>query len=424
MCFNVKIYNKSLSFMALVVYINTSNRMKISWISSCNLTIIITNMIIIDNFLCKISNELTYKYLTNNADGIFLDIETTGLSKDHSMIYLIGLLFRNDPDSVNSEWTLRLMLAEKENEERELLDSLLSFLAGRNDPKMITFNGRRFDLPFIVTRLKHTGCSDPQIPNCLTDGSDLDIFRIISPLKKLLDLPSLRQKTIEQFLGIDREDEYDGGELINVFHAFAASGNEVMKKLLLSHNHDDVLGMSEILPILNYAWLFTGTFSDSFLHIKNTELVMDSIDGDEKPVEMILNFDIRGYFPTEKTIMSRESVLNISKSSGHLRIPVHQSLMYHFFKDYRNYYYVPSMDTAIHKSVAQFMSADDKEKAKANNCYVKKTGFFISQADAVFTPEFKKDHKDKALYFELTTEILQDPRLKDYLISQLKSMKK
>ena len=44
----------------------------------------------------------------------------------------------------------------------------------------------------------------------------LDIFKELSPIKPLLCLENYKQKSIEAFLGIDREDKYSGGELINV----------------------------------------------------------------------------------------------------------------------------------------------------------------------------------------------------------------
>lgn len=50
----------------------------------------------------------------------------------------------------------------------------------------------------------------------------LDIFKELSPIKPLLRLENYKQKSIEAFLGIDREDKYSGGELINVYYEYLA----------------------------------------------------------------------------------------------------------------------------------------------------------------------------------------------------------
>ncbi len=381
-------------------------------------------MLIIDNFLCKISNQNIYKYLTNDSDGIFLDIETTGFSRDRNIIYLIGLLFKTDIGAPDSGWALRLMLAEKENEEKELLTSFLSFLAGRQNPRLITFNGVRFDLPFLTARLKHAGYDDESIPPCLTCNSGFDIFRIISPFKKILGLENLKQKTVEQFLGINREDKYNGGELINVFHAYASSGNEIMKNLLLSHNHDDVLGMSEILPILCYAWLFSGHENNDFLTVKNSKVITDFSGSEERPVEMIISFESKFPFISNHVFDNGSIVLSINGSSGELHLPIVKDTLYHFFTDYKNYFYIPSMDTAIHKSVAQFMDNEDKKKATADNCYVKKTGNFISQAEPVLSPVFKKCRKEKCTYFCIDDLDLDNTDLQTYMLTELAQLTK
>ena len=51
--------------------------------------------------------------------------------------------------------------------------------------------------------------------------------------------------------------------------------------------------------------------------------------------------------------------------------------MRHFYSDYKNYYYLPKEDMAIHKSVAAYVDHEYREKCKAYNCYVRKTGTFI-----------------------------------------------
>ena len=82
-------------------------------------------------------------------------------------------------------------------------------------------------------------------------------------------------------------------------------------------------------------------------------------------------------------------------------LPVYSDELKHFFDDYRNYYYIPSDDTAIHKSVAQFNEPSNREKAKASTCYQRKKGLFILNPRGVIEPVFKKEYRSKEYFLEL-----------------------
>ena len=77
----------------------------------------------------------------------------------------------------------------------------------------------------------------------------------------MLGLENLKQKSIERFLGIAREDKYNGGQLIEVYGEYLQTHSELLKHLLILHNEDDLKGMPQILPILAYPDFLTGDFS-------------------------------------------------------------------------------------------------------------------------------------------------------------------
>ena len=63
------------------------------------------------------------------------------------------------------------------------------------------------------------------------------------------------------------------------------------------------------------------------------------------------------------------------------------------------YYYIPSKDMAMHKTIAKYISSDDRVKAKNSNCYVRTNGIFLP----IFGPLsdsliFKTDYKDANNY--------------------------
>ncbi len=79
--------------------------------------------------------------------------------------------------------------------------------------------------------------------------------------------------------------------------------------------------------------------------------------------------------------------------------------MKYFYSNYKDYYYLPKEDVAIHKSVASFVEKDYRRQASARNCYTRKQSSYLQQWDVLFTPFFKRDYDDKDLFFELTDEL-------------------
>ena len=63
---------------------------------------------------------------------------------------------------------------------------------------------------------------------------------------------------------------------------------------------------------------------------------------------------------------------------------------------------------AIHKSVAFYVDKDYRTKAKAANCYSKKTGRFLPEFSDIISPYFKIEYNDKTMYFEMTDEFMQN----------------
>lgn len=96
-----------------------------------------------------------------------------------------------------------------------------------------------------------------------------------------------------------------------------------------------------------------------------------------------------------------------------------------FYKNYKDYYYLPKEDISIHKSVAFYVDKDYRTKAKAATCYSKKTGKFLPQFNEQIEPYFKIDYYDKTNYFELTDEVKNNPLiLQNYTIHILEYLKK
>ena len=70
---------------------------------------------------------------------------------------------------------------------------------------------------------------------------------MISGFRFLFALPDLKQKTVEQFIGLNRQDMYNGGELIKVYQEYQKNPDEKLISLLKQHNYEDVIDMPKLL---------------------------------------------------------------------------------------------------------------------------------------------------------------------------------
>ena len=236
-----------------------------------------------------------------------------------------------------------------------------------------------------------------------SDFSYIDIFKSLSKFRHLFKLPNFKQKTVEKFLGLEREDLYSGGELINIYHDYVKSPDAQQADLLKLHNYEDVLGMVDLLPILTYLQLFQGAFSIQTIE-KNIYEDYSRTSKDE------CIFTLKNLYPVPKRIsFGYENIYFTSyQDTTKISIRIYDGELKYFYPNYKDYYYLPHEDTAVHKSVAFYVDKDYRTKAKAATCYSKKTGCFLPQYEVVVSPYFKLEYHDKMSYFELTDDFWDD----------------
>ncbi len=80
----------------------------------------------------------------------------------------------------------------------------------------------------------------------------IDIYSLVKLFKTHLGLKNCKQKTIEDLLGITREDKFNGGELIPQYFEYMKTNDEVLLHNLLLHNAEDCIGMLKLLDITDY----------------------------------------------------------------------------------------------------------------------------------------------------------------------------
>lgn len=148
----------------------------------------------------------------------YLDIETTGLNRCYADLTVIGIALEKGRD------THVVQLVEHDLSGR----SLLKALDGVDE--IYSYNGSRFDLPFIVAKLgldlksrfKHTDLMYDCWRNNLKGGL----------------------KAVEKQLSINRQlQEIDGRMAIKLWYEYVNNHNQQALPTLLDYNREDVINL-------------------------------------------------------------------------------------------------------------------------------------------------------------------------------------
>jgi len=329
----------------------------------------------------------------DTSSALFVDIETTGLKKETTSLYLIGCGYYTCEGLQT-----RLFFAECEDEERIILDSFADFVKGFTH--LFHFNGLRFDIPYLQYKADQYG-----ITGLFDHTQQIDVYKLCKPLRYLLFPDSMKQKSIESFLGINRDDKYNGGELIDVYKRFVLTKNLDDLNLLITHNREDVTGMHLIMPILYYLDLkdailsYDGYSVNSYNDYEGNKL-------EEVIFEYTLDHDLPCSFSARTESMFIK--VNVDNRKLLIRLPIYDFDMKIYFEDYRNYCYLPEEDKAILRTIAMALPKDRYKKATKETCYQKVSGKFVKQPGNLFTPVLKTDLKDKKKYFRFPEDFQKE----------------
>ena len=337
---------------------------------------------------------------------LFIDIETTGFTAKSSSLYLIGAAY-----FYSGCWHIKQWFAENYNDEQSVLNDFFSFAADYTH--LVHFNGNNFDLPYLLQK-----CEMYKLPHNFDNFEGIDIYKRISPYKFFLHTPNCKQKTLEELLGIDREDIYSGGDLIGLYHEYVRNHNKETYHTLLLHNSDDMKGMLLILPLLAFYDLFNSPIKAK--KVQSNQFV--DYHGHNRR-ELLMKLELPTPLPMSISNLSNGCYFSGEGTEGILKVPVFEEEMKYFYSNYKDYYYLPDEDTALHKSVASFVDKEHRTQATAATCYTRKYSTYLPQWDIFTEPFFKRNYKSKELFFELTDNMKKDrdlfARYAQYLLGKM-----
>ena len=333
-------------------------------------------MIIRDEIYSAESTAMTGKQPWQNA--VFYDIETTGLGWRSSHIYLIGVLFRE-----NGNWILRQWFLDRPFAEKELLKAFSGFLQQLKNSFLVDYNGDTFDLPYLRSKFRYYSLHLPELllpdsERAVPFAEHVDLLRKLRPLKSKLALSSLRLQDVETFLHTQRKDTASGKELIQIYQQYLQTGGSALLEQLFLHNHDDVAGLPQVASLLDFSDFWGGSYRITEKKQLTDQMQFRLTRPDPFPVSFSLKKDCSEtgcpLYPEEGP---SACTVHFDRTEAVLTVPVIEGERKLFFKDFRNYYYLPGEDRAIHKSVGQFTDPAFREQAKASTCYQRVSGSFI-----------------------------------------------
>ncbi len=325
--------------------------------------------------------------LSNPEEVIFLDIESTGLTAKNTNLYLIGIVYLEDDCWQSLQW-----FAENYEDELSVLTAFFEF--AKKYKYIIHYNGNKFDLPYLLAK-----CEQYNLAFNFDDYNGIDIYRRIAPYKDIFGLPDLKQKTIEEFLNIERSDTYSGRELISKYHNYVCDPNETDLNDLLLHNEEDLKGMLTVISMLAYSDLF-----NTGLRVMKAQANYFNNENKKRCQEIIMKLRLEVPLPVQISFRGLGCYFSGNGIDAQLKVPLYEEEMKYFYSNYKNYYYLPAEDTAMHKSIATFVDKQHRVQANASNCYTRKKSLFLPEWESLFTPFYKRDYKDKNIYFELSDE--------------------
>lgn len=329
---------------------------------------------------------------------LFVDIETTGFSGARNRLCLIGTACLQNGSLVTEQF-----FAESPQEEAALI-AAFDHLAEQFET-VVTYCGNRFDLPFLEKCRKRLGIQS----QTNRQKQYIDLYTLAHSYRHLFGLANYRQKTVESFLGIQRNDLLDSSEIVTAYESYQKQPQEHLLAQILLHNEADLIGMVQLLSLYAFERFLQGGFTIEQASV-SAYRKMDGTQGSELCISCRILEPLPAAFSCKNDLF----YVNAVKSRADFRIPLYSGTLKYFYPNYKDYYYFPEEDTAIHKSVARYADPAHRLKAKAATCYSKKAGMFLPQYEEVITPAFYTEYQAPVSYFEWNEGCAHDEPLMHY----------
>jgi hypothetical protein len=169
---------------------------------------------------------------------VLFDTETTGLGTGTGTVpFLVGV-----GTWESGSFVTRQLLLPEQSDEGGYLSALEALIP--QDACLVSYNGRSFDWPLLVTRYRLHGRRPPRF------GEHLDLLPLARALWKHR-LPDARLASVEAGIaGVRRDRDLAGALVPGRYLDYLRHGRGTLLRDVLEHNRQDVVSMALILRVL------------------------------------------------------------------------------------------------------------------------------------------------------------------------------
>ncbi|HVP94884.1 MAG TPA: ribonuclease H-like domain-containing protein [Methanoregulaceae archaeon] len=174
--------------------------------------------------------------LYGRENFLFVDLETLGFFS--RPIILFGLAGFQNQKLVIQQYLVRDM-----EEELAALSETIGLVMGK--PVVVSFNGKAFDLPYLVSRSAFYGASP------VYTGLHIDLLHVARRLFRG-SIQDCRLGTIERYvLDIDRRTDIPGSFVPEFYESYQRTGNPGPLIPVVEHNREDIVTLARLLAYLS-----------------------------------------------------------------------------------------------------------------------------------------------------------------------------
>ena len=322
----------------------------------------------------------------NKKQILIYDIDTTSFEAANGCIFLIGVMYYQDEQLKFTQF-----FSESIEEEAQIIENFFDIAENYNI--LLSYKGESFDIPFIGKRLYTLKQNALYNRFVSLRSRSVDIANEIMSVKAALGFSSTKLDYLRKKCG-QKVPERINGENISKFYVEHIAANKLRKLLETTKRAQNcnMIGSYNPKPVLDDLAHIKPDSGDRFLtdilyrNKENIESVVylmrlarifsirkgrfnvtigiGSFDSSEES-DIINNFDTISFFVTADDFKLCIPAATVSLS------------LKQFYPNYRDYYYFPAEDMAVHKSIAEFAAAGSKKKATAKTAYRNVSGSFI-----------------------------------------------
>ena len=331
---------------------------------------------------------------------LIYDIDTTSFEAANGCIFLIGVLCLKGGELMFTQY-----FSESIDEEAQIIEKF--FDEAEDHMILLSYKGESFDIPFIGKRLYALKQSELYKRFTAIRSRSVDIAVEIMAVKASVGFSSTKLDYLRGKCG-QQVPERISGENISKFyveHIAATKLRKLLETTCSAANHD-MIGEYHPKPVIDELAHIRPDSGDRFL----TDILYRNKENIESVIYLLrlsrifsmrkgqFNVSIKSETDNAEaygSLTNNNDTIFFTYFSDDFELTIPVSIvsvsLRQFYPNYKDYYYFPAEDMAVHKSITEFAASGSKKKATAKTAYRNVSGRFIGIPSGFAKSESNKD---------------------------------